>query len=75
LTKIIKGCDLGKKKNSKLSHSCVPLSNEAIMSLLKFVKRLAHTIRRSALVSEDPTVGNLPTFGVKAMKYQIILVP
>ncbi len=38
-------------------------SDEAIVLLLKFVKRSADTIGRSTSVSEDRTVGTSPTFG------------
>ncbi len=37
------------------------LSDEAIMSLLKFVKRLVDRVGRSVSVS-DETVGTVPTF-------------
>jgi hypothetical protein len=38
------------------------LCDEAIMSLLKFVKRSADKVGRSVSVSEDRTVGTPPTF-------------
>jgi hypothetical protein len=37
------------------------------MSLLKFVKRSADKVGRSVSVSEDRTVGTLPTFGAEQL--------
>ncbi len=48
------------------------LSDEAIISLLKFVKRSADRVGRSVSVSEDRTVGTPPTF---AQELCIFLTP